>query len=552
MPARVGFSVSAVSPAWLDELPAVGSPAAPAPLLVFIVVEHWQEGDFVLERYREKLLRVPDKPFVEFVEVWPRDPPALWTRIFGGPDNPSLFEQLPPGTAVFVRGGGHLDDAAWQRFVPALRRFADGWRCAVVTPVHRSVFAYDPALFDSCGRVFEVPPFASFTKQSRRDLAKALLDAAGVEDSQWLSERLVDASPLNRTELEDWVYACRSSDAQQRLGLAFPPWERNPGVPLPWRSRQDLASEFRSIRAIIDDTDRELQRTTGMQFFKPLRQPFDPFSSRDLRACFVECVSFVACLYFDSTEPAFRTLLNFRLGAGNDVVAERPDAFFGDIRALRTRYQHGLDWGRSQDRETRDRVHSWFVRQCKTAAPGEDDWRMLCDALLREWRRVVESMLSVARALPSAAGRDAVLAQLRRGATSMSQEQWVDAMVDCLASMNLDRSLDGKELVRRNLTGMNDKLRMAAPTPDGVQMAARAIAAAVVLSSLAHPPVDGRDFVAQGVPPGPRVGEALKVAQRCWDAGFSGSPEELIEKVLLEIGLAAEQGVGARITLRAE
>lgn len=63
--------------------------------------------------------------------------------------------------------------------------------------------------------------------------------------------------------------------------------------------------------------------------------------------------------------------------------ADRP-LFLPEFRPLRTRFQHGLNWGDAKDRETRQQTETWFYDACGSAEPARH-WRRLCVALLDGW-----------------------------------------------------------------------------------------------------------------------------------------------------------------------
>lgn len=539
MPATLAISVSALEEDWFARtFYAALDQAIESAQMLWIVVDHANEGDILLQCYRQAR---PQRRVLE-LRVEETDPAMVWTDIVGTADELGALATLGDNDAVFLSGGALLHYELLVGWRSALEALSAGWRRAVVAPIHRRTVMESPGLIEG-GRsaAIHVPDFRQTSRAVRVALARELLrEAWPAEAPADVAELLIERNPASRTELQRWVDHC-AVVAESADGASLPPATLNslPRVhsfPRPSRSKASLAAELESIRLHIAETDHAYADWRNEPLFFPVQDAIAPFASHDPRSWFVTGVSYAACQYFDAADPVVFALSEVTVGEDGLLRFDREPDFFRDLRALRTFFQHGLDLRSDKNRLTYDTVIAWFRARCGADDPRREHWRALSASFLDSWHNVAQRMTRVARRALDAPNRDLVERQLDRISGRLPEWRWREIVQAAAADLGL--ATDAAAFLRIHLQEMAEALRKAAPSKTTIDSVARRLAEPRLISMAAMAPVDGSDFVGRGLTPGPRVGAAIRLARELWEKDRSLSKAALISVVLERLGPA--------------
>ena len=531
--------VSMVDDTWFerDFAPAVGSAIATRSGL-WIVVEHPDEGDLLLRRVRSERPR----DVVQDIELAAIDPGASWMDVVGNGDDPGMFTKLRGAEALFVYGGAHIHHSFLASWSELLRFLSANANCAVVSTIHRRTVRDAPHLLDNMWSRFDVPTFGSVARGDRVSLTASLLARAGVSTSDAiLAETLVDRGPASRTELERWIETCAQSAADRADGTvdlaAVARLPRHHSYPRSQRSQSQLSADFQAICHMLEETDRAHADWRGSALFSPVRGPVNPFASHDPRGWFIGTVSYAACQYFDACDPVIFRLSE--LVVDNKVLAFRhPPPFLQDLRALRTYFQHGLDWNSEKDCHTRDVVLSWFKTHSGTTEPQREHWRGLCSAFLTTWIEMARQTHRAMSEALDALNREQIESELDRAGKRLPEHVWGDLVRG--AATTLGQPIDTRVFVRTHMSALAEALKQAAPHSSALLDVARKIVERHMLRVAALPPVTGEDVIRAGFAPGPVVGKMLRAIHKLWERNPALTREELLTQAARDMASPAE------------
>ncbi|AKT37936.1 hypothetical protein [Chondromyces crocatus] len=540
MPATLAIPVSALEEEWfVRTFYAALDRAIEAPQMLWIVVDHSNEGDILLQCYRQAR---PRRRVLE-LRVEETDPAMVWTDLVGTADELGALTTLGDSEAVFLYGGALLHHELLRPWKSGLEALSAGWRRAVVAPIHRRTVSALPDLVKpaaGCSSI-EVPEFRNTSRAVRVALAHDLVREAWPDPAPAdVAELLIERDPASRTELQRWVEHC-AVVAESAAGASVPPstfssFPRVHSFPRPIRSKTSLAAKFEMIKADIAETDRAYADWRNEPLFSPVQDAIAPFASHDPRSWFVTAVSYAACQYFDAAAPVVFRLSELIVGDDGLLRFDREPGFFRDLRALRTYFQHGLDLSSDKNRLTYNTVIAWFRDRCEADDPGREHWRALSASFLDSWQDVTRRMTHIARRALDAPNREHVARELDKESGRLPEWRW--RQIVQAAAEDLGLATDAGAFLRSHLQEMGEALRKTAPSKDAIESAARRLAEVWLIKIADMAPVNGSDFIARGLTPGPRVGAALRLARELWPKDRSMSKAELISLVLEKLGPA--------------
>lgn len=540
MPATLAISVSALEEEWFARTfyTALDS-AIDAAQVLWIVVDHSNEGDILLQCYR---LARPQRRVLE-VRIEESDPAMVWTDLVGTADELGALTTVGDGEAVFLYGGALLHHELLVRWKSALEALSAGWRRAVVAPIHRRTVMESPGLVGTAGRcaTIEVPDFRKTSRATRVALTHALVHEVWPGPAPPdVADLLIERNPASRTELQRWVEHC-ALVAESGDGTSLPPailgaLPRVHSFPRAVRSKASLAAKLETIRTNIAETDRAYADWRNEPLFFPVQDAIAPFAYHDPRSWFVTGVSYAACQYFDAADPAVFSLSQLTFGEDGLLRFEREPDFFRDLRALRTFFQHGLDLRSDKNRLTNDTVIAWFRAQCGADEPGREHWRALSASFLESWQEITERMTRVVRRAPDAPNREQIEREIDKISARLPEWRWRQIVQAAAADLGI--ATDAAAFLRMHLQPIGEEMRKAAPDKDAIESVARRLAEGRLLTMADVLPVDGGDFIARGLAKGPRVGAALRLAREQWQQNRGVSKADLISLVLEQLGPA--------------
>jgi hypothetical protein len=500
--------------------------------VVWLVVDHPNEGDALLEWYRSS-----SGADSQELEIEPDDPALAWANLFGEDGTPGILGRLKARTPCLAFGAAHLHHETLSRWIPVLELCAKAVACTFILPVHRRTTTEMPQLLDGrCAIV--IPQLSSFSRAESVGVVCELLEIDG-EPGLALAQVLVDAGPLNRTELAAWLEYAEGEHSMSRVPALPPPSRpRMHCYPQRVRDRSLLEAEWRTISSLIEDTDAAFAAWMGEKLFSPVRGASAPFDTFDPKAWFVGLVSYAACRYFDASEATFPSASQLAVSSDGSLRFDRAPGFLHDLRLLRTMFQHSLDWSRREDLETHDLAAAWFKKHCGEAAPRRDQWRRLCGMFLDEWKAFAEGLLRVIKQGPHAANNQLIREELARSVGRLPAHRWELLVKEACTALAIDVDVD--RFLRTHHPELVADLRRSCASAAAVESVARTLVEKSILEIRVGPPINGNDLIAAGVPQGPRVRAGLAIAKRLFGAGSAMAKPELLEAVLAELAAARD------------
>jgi hypothetical protein len=237
---------------------------------------------------------------------------------------------------------------------------------------------------------------------------------------------------------------------------------------------------------------------------------------------------------FDSTDAGFEVVKKLVAKHDGSIVVDAEHSFYGNVRALRTRFQHGLSYASTHDAQTLQLVDQWFIETCGSPRPKSHHWRKACDALLSDWEvcwRRLEEVLSQMPTSPERRNYEAQIIAKRRELPRWKWHEAVAAVSDEIAESKVDVEL----VVDKNLTTFQGKLRKSVLKDEFLFEEALRIAEDYIIDILRKPPLSPKELIEMGVKPGPEIGVAMRVVEDQFMKNPNISRDELLTVLTQEV-----------------
>lgn len=530
---------SAVSGEWLER--EVLEPVADLAEGIAWVAVDPGDGELVLTRVAESARRAGKT--AHELTCYPSDPYLLWSALVGSTGPDGLIWESEPGDVVVVYGSEQLGEAQLVDLEPHLSAAARGFGLLVVLATLHAEVVEQHAVFE-VGTMFQVARFTDCPEKDRRALAEEVVARAAARTG-WtpptgLPAEIAKAAPTRRVLLR-WVAHISElpPDEDWMIPPDLPP---TPVLALGAISSDKLADEYRSAMRKVDKAERRYSAWRATSLFQRWRPPEKALPGTCARGWFQYLVSALSCQLFDAADPAaLGTLAELqRTDAGVQAHSASAD-FLRLLRAIRTRYQHGLTWRRVRDRDTDEQVRRWFLDCCGTVEPETHHWRLLCVRLLESANRMLDSLNGVLECIEqNEMARRAVSTQLDQTAVNLPRYEWIDILRSVCGELHAD--LDPGLLFEKHGTDLASQLRAECPARGHLATTAQRVATALVVALLRRPPISGADLAKSGLR-GPQIRVGLERVQELFERGET-TPERLVAAAVAlfeDAGATAEE-----------
>ena len=289
---------------------------------------------------------------------------------------------------------------------------------------------------------------------------------------------------------------------------------------------------FAELNAAVVELRRSLLSFVGEHALGEIH--IRPPARENDEASFMRLVNWSYVLLFEVGRITVPYLMKLPGETGHTV--ERLQAGRGVVHDLRTWSAHNIGFSSERDAAISRRVSVWFLAQCKATEPRDDAaWRSCFERLCAEVGMIVDHCRT---ALASIAGdldeRDAIEDLRHRLDTSWSADRFDEIVVDTCTRLGV--SLDVPGFRGQRLAKWREFLATVPDADDPRRAVTRLIERDVVDHTNDVLPVDGEDVMTSlGLPPGPRVGDALRRARVLFRAGVRDR-QRLLDQLKAEDG----------------
>jgi hypothetical protein len=248
---------------------------------------------------------------------------------------------------------------------------------------------------------------------------------------------------------------------------------------------------------------------------------------------FITCVSWLYMLYHEIGTPILPFLVELLPTYGlNDGD---PATHYQNVQRLRTFLQHHLSLDRSDNRRLLDGCGSWFLQQCRTKVPTEEeDWAACLNALLLESVELLSRVEKCLRAVETDESNAAVLGDLVTATRRYHSPESFDRLIEEVAADMGRDDLDPTRLRKRYYDRWSRHLKTLG-TYDFLAEGRRLIEQALLADLVPVLPVDGRDVIRMGISPGPEVARILVRAKQLYEMEGATSRDDLIDRLKGEV-----------------
>lgn len=204
------------------------------------------------------------------------------------------------------------------------------------------------------------------------------------------------------------------------------------------------------------------------------------------------------------------------------------------VHDLRTWSSHNIGFSSERESAISKRVSEWFLAQCKTTEPQDEDaWRLCFERLCSEVGMIVKHCQNALASIADDVDEKGAIDELRHRLDRSWPPDRFDAIVTDTCTrlgvrLNVPRFRDQK------LATWRKYLATVPDTDDPPSAITRFIERDVVNHANDVLPIGGEDIMASlGLPPGPRVGDALRRARDLHQSGIR-DPNKLLDRLQLE------------------
>jgi hypothetical protein len=259
---------------------------------------------------------------------------------------------------------------------------------------------------------------------------------------------------------------------------------------------------------------------------------------------FIRSASWLYMAYHEIGAASLRFLIGL-MGAYR-LDAERSAAHYASVREMRTFLQHNLTLSPSGSPRAQSVCEDWLASKCGSAVPALDgEWLQCLEALLGDAVAFLAVVEACVRAIEADDARDSVLRDWGRARMRHHPPEQFDGLVEQVAGdLGID-AVDAPALRKRYYDRWVKHLR--ALTEYSFDIEARKLIEHALLREVTKlPPITGHDIIdLLGIPPGPKVGDALRQAYALYDADPSCSRDELLARLRASLPREVAADMGA-------
>lgn len=204
------------------------------------------------------------------------------------------------------------------------------------------------------------------------------------------------------------------------------------------------------------------------------------------------------------------------------------------VHDLRTWISHNIGFSSERESAISKRVSVWFLSQCKATEPQEEDaWRLCFERLCSEVGMIVEHCRNALASVAGDMDEAGAIEELRhRLDKSWPPERFDEIVVDTCTRLGVSLNVPGFRGQR--LAKWRRFLAIVPDADDPRGAVTRLIERDVVDHTNDVLPIGGEDVIASlDLPPGPRVGDALRRARDVFRSGIR-DPKQLLVRLQLE------------------
>ena len=204
------------------------------------------------------------------------------------------------------------------------------------------------------------------------------------------------------------------------------------------------------------------------------------------------------------------------------------------VHDLRTWSSHNIGFSSERDAAISKRVSTWFLAQCKATEPQDEGaWRLCFERLCSEVGMIVEHCRNALASIAGNVDEAGAIEELRhRLDRSWPPERFDEIVADTCIRLGVSLNVPGFRGQR--LAKWREFLATVPDADDPRGAITRLIERDVADHTNDVLPISGNDVMASlALPPGPRVGAAIRRARELFRSGIR-DPQQLLERLQIE------------------
>ncbi len=287
---------------------------------------------------------------------------------------------------------------------------------------------------------------------------------------------------------------------------------------------------FAELDAAVVELRRSLRSFVGETALGEIH--IRPPARENDEASFMRLVNWSYVLLFEVGRITVPYLMKLPGETGHPV--ERLHAGRGVVHDLRTWGAHNIGLSSERDAAISKRVGLWFLAQCKAIEPQDDDaWRSCFERLCAEVGMVVEHCRTALASIAGNVDEQGAIEELRhRLDRSWPADRFDEIVGD--TCVRLGASLNVPGFRDQRLAKWREFLATVPDVDDPRRAITRLIERDIVDHTNDVLPIGGEEVMASlGLPPGPRVGDALRRARELFRSGIRDR-QRLLDQLKLD------------------
>ena len=284
---------------------------------------------------------------------------------------------------------------------------------------------------------------------------------------------------------------------------------------------------FAELNAAVVELRHSLRSFVGETALDEIH--IGPPARENDEASFMRLVNWSYVLLFEVGRITIPYLMKLPGETGHTVEGLR--AGRGVVHDLRTWNAHNIGFSSERDAAISRRVRLWFLAQCKDTEPRDEGaWGSCFERLCAEVGMIVEHCRAALASIVGNVDEQGAIEELRhRLDRSWPADRFDEIVVDTCTRLGV--SLDVPGFRNPRLAKWREFLATVPDADDPRRAITRLIERDVVDHTNDVLPVDGEDVMASlGLPPGPRVGDALRHARELFRSGVR-DPQRLLDQL---------------------
>ncbi len=220
------------------------------------------------------------------------------------------------------------------------------------------------------------------------------------------------------------------------------------------------------------------------------------------------------------------------LHAYNLDPERKVSSHLNNIQQMRTFLQHNLDPRKDQNRRIQEACEQWLENQCRTRIPARDEqWLNCVIGLLVEAINSLNCLCDCIRKIEEDESREQIFSGWDLRLKRYHPPHAFDDLIQIVAADMGRDSIDTVRLRQRFYEKWMKELELQQGSYDFEIEARKLIERVLIVETTPVLPITGKDIIKEfDIPPGPQVGELLKLARILYDAEPC-SREALLEKL---------------------